>query len=82
MLKNPAKTVAEITTFQFTSDITAAVPTVATKSGLLVLIARYYRRFHPYFCIFTHKTNLRFNLLTIYIRKKTYMVSREENVNP
>ena len=40
MLKKPAKTVAEITTFQFTSDITAAVPTVATKVWTMVLIAR------------------------------------------
>ena len=72
MLKNPAKTVAEITTFQFTSDITAAVPTVATKVWAMVLIARIIAAFIHIFVFLHIKSS------TIYIRKKTYMVQKKK----
>lgn len=78
MLKNPAKTVAEITTFQFTSDKTAAVPTVATKVWAMVLIARIIAAFIHIF-VFLH-IKLISNLIFyyIYIRKKTYMVQKKK----
>ena len=41
----------------------------------------HYCRFHQYFCIFTHKTNLRFNLL-LYIYVKKLIWFKRKNVNP
>ena len=82
MLKKPAKTVAEITTFQFTSDITAAVPTVATKVWAMVLIARIIAAFIHIF-VFLHIkliSDLIFYCIYIYVKKLIWF--KRKNVNP